>query len=197
MIFESRIQTLAPGLVLRPVTEDDAEAMARAYRREREHLRPWEPVRGESFFTAEGQAARLRDLVELRAAGRSMPWVLAEEEGAGPGSGEIVGVVNLNNIVHGAWRSANLGYWVAAARTGRGLASAAVAAVCRDADEHLGLHRVEAGTVLANAASQRVLARCGFERIGVAPAYLHINGVWQDHVLFQRILNDRPVAPAV
>jgi ribosomal-protein-alanine N-acetyltransferase len=36
-----------------------------------------------------------------------------------------------------------------------------------------------------------VLTRAGFERIGVAPSYLHIAGRWQDHVLFQRILHDR------
>jgi ribosomal-protein-alanine N-acetyltransferase len=35
-----------------------------------------------------------------------------------------------------------------------------------------------------------VLTRTGFERIGVAPAYLNIAGRWQDHVLFQRILHD-------
>ncbi len=66
-----------------------------------------------------------------------------------------------------------------------------MAAVCRDAGEHLALHRVEAGTVLANSASQRVLGKCGFRLIGTAEKYLHINGAWQDHLLFQKILNDR------
>ena len=52
----------------------------------------------------------------------------------------------------------------------------------------LRLHRVEAGTLLHNAGSQRVLERNGFVRYGVAPAYLNIAGSWQDHALYQ-VLN--------
>ncbi|WP_442858654.1 hypothetical protein [Arthrobacter sp. 9V] len=47
---------------------------------------------------------------------------------------------------------------------------------------------MQAATLVHNAASQTVLKRSGFERIGVAPSYLQIAGEWQDHVLFQRIL---------
>lgn len=54
----------------------------------------------------------------------------------------------------------------------------------------LGLHRVQAATLLNNAGSQRVLEKNGFERIGVARRYLRIAGKWQDHVLFQRIAED-------
>ncbi|WP_190128084.1 GNAT family N-acetyltransferase [Streptomyces mashuensis] len=179
-----------PGVVLRPVSPDDAETLARAYRRNRDHLRPWDPRRPEVFYTTEGQAARLRDLEALRRERRVMPWVLAEDDDRG----EIVGVVNLNNIVHGAFHSTNLGYWIDAGHTGRGLATAAVSAVCTDAYERLGLHRVEAGTLLDNTASQRVLAKCGFEPIGIARNYLHINDAWRDHRLYQRILGDRPPA---
>ncbi len=193
MITDDRSHTIAPGILLRPVTTDDAEVLARAYHANRAHLRPWEPRRDEAFFTAEGQAERLRDLVGLRRAGRAMPWVLV----AGDGGGEVVGVMNLSNIVQGAFRSTNLGYWIAAGHTGKGLASAAVSAVCQDAGERLGLHRIEAGTVVSNSASQRVLAKCGFELIGTARNYLHIDGQWRDHLLFHRILNDRDLpAPA-
>ena len=38
----------------------------------------------------------------------------------------------------------------------------------------LGLHRIEAGTLLDNVASQRVLERNGFVRFGVALGYLNI-----------------------
>lgn len=64
--------------------------------------------------------------------------------------------------------------------------------MCRAAREELGLHRVEAGTVLANTASQRVLAKAGFTEIGVAPRYLHIDGARRGHRLFRRILHDGP-----
>ncbi|MGI5341518.1 GNAT family N-acetyltransferase [Streptomyces sp. CA-181903] len=183
MIIEPR--TVAPGVVLRLATLDDAGGLARAYSENRDHLRPWEPHRAPEFFTAEGQTARLGELTELRREGRMVPWVLDDEREG------IVGIVNLSNIVRGAFQSGSLGYWVAARRAGRGLATAAVTAVCRTAADELGMHRVEAGTVIANTASQRVLAKCGFERIGTARNYLRIDGAWRDHYLFQRILHDR------
>ena len=51
----------------------------------------------------------------------------------------------------------------------------------------LALHRLEAGTLLDNIGSQRVLEKNGFERIGIARRYLFIGGDWRDHVLFQRV----------
>lgn len=79
---------------------------------------------------------------------------------------------------------------MSAARNGRGVATAAVGATVELAFHQLQLHRLQAGTLVHNAASQRVLERNGFVRFGLAPGYLHIAGRWQDHVLFQR-LNDR------
>ncbi len=53
-----------------------------------------------------------------------------------------------------------------------------------------GLHRLEAATRTDNIASQRVLEKNRFEPIGLARRYLHINGAWRDHVLFQRTNDD-------
>ena len=46
---------------------------------------------------------------------------------------------------------------------------------------------VEAGTLVDNHASQRVLEKNGFERFGLARKLLKINGEWRDHILFERI----------
>jgi [ribosomal protein S5]-alanine N-acetyltransferase len=54
----------------------------------------------------------------------------------------------------------------------------------------LGLHRVEAGTLVDNVGSQRVLEKNRFTRIGLAPRYLHIGGAWRDHLLYQRTVED-------
>lgn len=171
-------------VVMRPLEEADSKALCRAYLRNRDHLRPWEPRRNEAFFTEQGQAERVCGQLKERDAGNLVPWVLAVGH-------EVVGAVTLSNVALGPFRSANLGYWVDAQCVGRGSATAAVTAACQAADEQLGLHRVEAGTVLANRASQRVLEKCGFALIGTAPEYLHIDGEWRDHVLFQKILNGR------
>ena len=169
---------------LRLIREGDGVALARAYAANRDHLAPWEPRRDAAFFTPESQE---RDIVLSLAdakAGRSARFVIVRRDGA------IVGRVNLNNIVRGAFRSADLGYWVDASAQGRGLARRAVAQVADHATNTLGLHRLQASTLEHNGGSQRVLEINGFERIGFAPRYLEIAGWWQDHVLFQKLLED-------
>ncbi|MFD2348345.1 GNAT family N-acetyltransferase [Nonomuraea ferruginea] len=37
-----------------------------------------------------------------------------------------------------------------------------------------------------------MLRKCGFTEIGVAEKYLHIDGEWRDHLLFEKILHDGP-----
>jgi ribosomal-protein-alanine N-acetyltransferase len=108
--------------------------------------------------------------------------------------GRVVGRINVNNVVRGSFLSGDLGYWVAEAATGRGVATAAVSVMVRSAFGEDGLHRLQAGTLVDNVASQRVLRRNRFERIGVAPRYLRIAGEWRDHVLFQ-LVDDPEVAP--
>ncbi|MGW0626264.1 GNAT family N-acetyltransferase [Streptomyces sp. NPDC002758] len=179
---------LLADVTLRPVTSADAAALCAAYVANREHLRPWEPRRPEPFFTVEGQAERLAGLLGQLAEGSVVPWVLVSAEG------EIVGTITLSGISRGPFCSAYLGYWIAADQQNRGLASAAVERVCRIARDTVGLHRIEASTLLDNTGSQRVLEKCGFDAIGTAPRYLHIDGAWRDCRLFQRILHDRDPA---
>ncbi|SDJ46441.1 GNAT family N-acetyltransferase [Nonomuraea jiangxiensis] len=176
---------LSGGVTLRLITEQDADALADAYVRNRDHLLPWEPRRPADFFTPQGQADRLKDVLDQYARGQAVPWALADGD-------LVVGRVTLNTIVRGPFLNADLGYWVDGGYTGRGLATEAVVAVCRIADEILGLHRIAASTLLHNESSQSVLRRTGFELVGTAPNYLEIDGRWQDCRIYQRILNDRP-----
>jgi ribosomal-protein-alanine N-acetyltransferase len=172
---------------VRVVTEGDAAVLVELLRANRNFLAPWEPVREDEFFTPERQR---RDIAQALAGyehGASVPCVILR-------SGEIVGRVTISDIVRGAFQSAHLGYWVGRAHNGQGVATAAVAAMLGLAFDELGLHRLQADTLVHNTGSQRVLARNGFTRIGLAPRYLQIAGRWQDHVLHQRL--NEPVAPA-
>ena len=166
---------------IRILMASDVDAMCAAYVRNREHLAPWEPVRAEEFFTPDGQMASVHSKLALFIAGSDVPWVLTDGEA-------IVGLMTLSGIVRGPFLSAHLGYWIDKDYTGRGIGSAAVAFAFAAARDDLGLHRLQAATLLHNAASQKILKRAGFTEIGVAPAYLNIAGGWQDHLLFQRIL---------
>jgi ribosomal-protein-alanine N-acetyltransferase len=172
---------------IRPARAGDAAALAALYRENRDHLAPFEPVRDEEFFTAEGQARRLAGLLAEHEQGRAHPYVIEVD-------GELAGRITVTNVALGPFRSGSLGYWVAAPHTGRGAATAAVRAVLDECFTRHGLHRIEAATLVDNLASQAVLLRNGFTLIGRAPGYLHIAGQWRDHLLFQRLADD--VAPA-
>ncbi|WP_328461665.1 GNAT family N-acetyltransferase [Actinoplanes sp. NBC_00393] len=160
---------------IRRVALADAGPLAALLRANREYLQPWDPIREESFYTEAGQRALLADVLTQD---NALPHVIVED-------GRIVGRINLSNVVRGPFLSANLGYWVAEETAGRGVATKAVAMLVRAAFAEHGLHRIEAGTLLHNVRSQRVLERNGFERFGMAPRYLRIAGDWQDHYLFQ------------
>ena len=156
-----RIQ-LPHDLELRLLAADDVVSLTDAYLRNREHLAPWEPIRNDEFFTEAWQADEVRLQLESAAEGRSLPLVITDGD-------EVIGRVNLSNIVRGAAQSASLGYWVDARYAGRGIATAAVRAAAETARDDLSLHRLEAGTLVHNHRSQRVLANAGFEPIGLAP----------------------------
>lgn len=177
---------LPAGYSLQPLTLDHAEGLAAAYARNREHLARWDPERPEEFYTPEGQAQSLRERLGLQEQGLFDNHTLF-----GP-DGEVVGRANIQNIVRGTMMGGTLGYWVDHAHTRRGLATAAVEFL-EDRALALGLHRLEAGTMVENVASQRVLLVRGFEQYGMAPKLLYLNGAWRDHVLFQKVLHDRPL----
>jgi ribosomal-protein-alanine N-acetyltransferase len=170
----------------RLITPEDAAVLAELLRANRDFLAPWEPVRSESYFTVAGQRAVAVCALAMYEQGLTAPRVILDE------AGQVAGRVNLNDIVRGAFQSASVGYWLSAAANGRGLATAAVRDMVRVAFGELGLHRVEAGTLLHNLRSQRVLERCGFVRFGVAPSYLNIAGKWQDHALYQLLKDHLP-----
>ena len=171
---------MAVVTAIRPAVAGEAEAVAALYTANRDFLQPWEPHRDDAFFTEDGQRVRLRATEFERQAGVSNRCVIEE-------AGQIVGMVSLTAIERGPVQSAHLGYWVARSATGRGVATKAVNEILALAFGELELHRVQAGTLLHNTGSQKVLQRNGFERIGVARQYLRIAGEWQDHVLFQRL----------
>ncbi|HSF27189.1 MAG TPA: GNAT family N-acetyltransferase [Actinomycetes bacterium] len=174
----------------RLITVEDAPALTELVRRNRDFLAPWEPLRTDDYFTVDVQRAGIEDALARHALGTTVPHVILDR------SGEVVGRITLSGIVRGPFQSCSLGYWVDEAHNGQGLATAAVGEIVRHAFTDLKLHRVQAETLPHNAASQKVLARNGFARIGLAPHYLNIAGRWQDHVVFQ-VVNAEPPGGAL
>jgi ribosomal-protein-alanine N-acetyltransferase len=94
---------------------------------------------------------------------------------------DLVGVVNVNDAVWGAFRSASLGWYAFAGAVGRGLMTEAVGGVVAVAFAELGLHRLEANIQPGNEPSRRLAERCGFALEGFSRDYLLVDGRWRDH----------------
>ncbi|MDN5853333.1 MAG: GNAT family N-acetyltransferase [Actinomycetia bacterium] len=168
--------------VLRPLERSDVPELARLVRLNRAFLAQSGPERVDEDFTDEGQARAVERSLQAAENDSKLSMVIVDV------SNNIVGTLNINSIIRGAFQSGSLGYWVSEDRNGQGVASAAVAAAKRVAREQLGLHRLQAETLVDNTASQRVLLKNGFVQYGQAADYLKIAGRWQEHRLFQAIL---------
>jgi ribosomal-protein-alanine N-acetyltransferase len=166
-------------LTLRPLDDGDAGELLALLLTNRAFLEPWNPRSAPGYYTLEGVLADIRDKRRQQEADGVYSLGICAREG-----GALLGRITLSRITRGPFQNAGMGYWLDEGHNGRGLMSEAVTAVLGYAFGPLGLHRVEAATLLHNAGSQRVLLKNGFVRIGVSPRYLQIDGRWQDHVLF-------------
>jgi [ribosomal protein S5]-alanine N-acetyltransferase len=167
-------------VAIRVVNEEDAVALADGLTADRDFLARWDPARPSEYFTESGQRRDIDDQLTAHEQRTVLPYVV-EVDGA------LVGRINVFHIVYKAFCSGTLGYWIRRDHHGRGVATAAVAAMIELAFGEGALHRLEAGTLVDNHASRRVLAKNGFTEIGLAPCYLQIAGRWQDHILHQRL----------
>lgn len=168
------------GLVrLRPVRLRDGAVWSRIRLTDRAHLEPWEPVAEVDWETRHSVTSWPSICSGLRAEarkGRMLPFAIELD-------GEFCGQLTLGNVTHGALRSAWIGYWVARAVTGGGVATAALALGLDHGFGPVMLHRIEATVRPENAPSRRVLAKTGFRDEGLLRRYLEVDGAWRDHLL--------------
>ena len=94
---------------------------------------------------------------------------------------DLVGVINVSEIVHGSFLSAYLGYYAFAPHSRHGYMSAALSGVVTRAFRQLRLHRLEANIQPGNSASIALVRRLGFRKEGFSERYLKIGGRWRDH----------------
>lgn len=104
------------------------------------------------------------------------------------------GQLGITSITRGASMSGTLGYWIDQKLAGRGLMTMAVAAAARYALGPGGLHRLEAVIHPENAASIKVVRRCGFRAEGMRARALHLVNGWQDHLVFALTSEDLHLA---
>jgi [ribosomal protein S5]-alanine N-acetyltransferase len=108
-------------------------------------------------------------------------WAIRED------AGRVIGGIGLDGLVIGQSHRAEIGYWLAKPFWGRGIMPAAVQAVCRHAFENLGLTKITAHVFSFNAASQRVLEKCGFEHQGHLRKHFLKDGRYIDAELYELV----------
>jgi ribosomal-protein-alanine N-acetyltransferase len=177
------VPDLTPDVVLRPLVAADAGDLLALERRNRRHWHASGPLRDDAWFTLATQRRRLEAEALDRAQGRGLAFGIFA-------GGALAGRLALGSIVRGAFRNTYLGYGVDEAKSGRGIGSAAVSQAV-DVAWDAGLHRVQAAVAPSNAASQRVLAKAGFRREGLARRYLLLAGSWCDQELWAITVEDR------
>ena len=167
------------GVRLRPHRPADFAEWAILRARSRAFLQPWEPTWPADDLSRTAYRRRLTAYAQDMERGSAYPFLVFRHA-----DGAMVGGVTLSNVRRGIAQMGSIGYWVGQPFARRGHTLAAVRAVTAFCFQRLGLHRVEAACIPANGPSQGVLLKAGFQREGVARAYLRIDGAWRDHLLF-------------
>jgi len=149
----------------------------------RDHLTPWEPTWAEDALSRTDWKRHMKAWKAAWLDGRGYTFLIFH-------GADLIGGASLTNVRRGPAQMANLGYWQGAAHEGNGYMREAIEGLCTWAFRALGLCRIEAGTVLENARSRKLLESLGFQQEGLAAAYLEINGARRDHVLYGLVRSD-------
>jgi len=169
---------------LRLVRARDAKTLERLVLSNREWLRPWEATNphGPTSFDFKAQ---VRSLLRQLDRNETIPFLILYKN-------EVVGQLNVANILHGSVSSCVIGYWIIPEVAGRGITPTAVALAMDYMFTTIGLHRVEIAIRPENNASIRVVQKLGLRYEGLKQKYIHINSDWRDHLIFALTAEEVP-----
>jgi ribosomal-protein-alanine N-acetyltransferase len=176
---ESALKIEGRGVRLRPPRASDYAEWREVRAASRAFLQPWEPTWPADDLSRAAFRRRLLAYARDREAGVAYPFFVFRES-----DDALCGGITLSNVRRGVAQMGSVGYWCGRAFTRQGLTLAAVKALSEFAFRTLALHRLEAACIPDNGPSRDLLQKAGFTEEGFARAYLKINGVWRDHVLF-------------
>jgi len=144
---------------IRTLQPNDASALLEFELENRDWFERFVYPRGDTFYSLDGVACHIDDCLKAFAAERMHPCLILE------GSGRIIGRGNLKDIDTAAGTT-EIGYRIAQAYVGRGIASYALHHLMRLAYDQLQLQCLVAIVRAANPASSRVLEKAGFVQKG-------------------------------
>ena len=157
---------------------NEVENLLAFYQKNEDHLSQWDPQKSKDFFTLEFWQRWLEMALREFRQEVGLRFLIKKND-----SKKLIGFASFTNIERGPFQNCRLGYKIDKDFQSQGLMTEALELGIDYIFRELALHRIEANYIPNNLASEKVLQKLGFEKHGLAPAYLHINGKWQDHIL--------------
>jgi len=175
-----------------PVHRRDIPPYRRAVEQSRTRLAEWNPVDPDDLARAVSPQSPNRRTFLIHA--------LTPE-----GDHDIVGKINIVDVVRGRFESAAMGYDAYDPYAGRGLFAEGLRLVLDlafspQSEGGMGLHRVQAAVQPGNVRSAGLLRSLGFQREGFSPRMLWLpgaggNNAWRDHDSYVMLRDEWPAQP--
>lgn len=169
-------------LQLRLLTEDDAEAMWDLIQRNRTHLDQW--LRW---------SARVKTLDDTHVLIQRFQQKFAAGDGFHAGiwdQGQLAGGL-VCHFINRESRKSEIGYWLGAEFTGKGLAIRAAQAALRYLFDDERLHRVEIQCAVDNVRSRAIPEKLRFTQEGIKRESEWITDRYVDHVMYAMLNQER------
>ncbi|HMQ10446.1 MAG TPA: GNAT family N-acetyltransferase [Oligoflexia bacterium] len=164
--------------LLRTYAEEDIEPIIAFYQKNEQFLKPWEPQRTQSIFTKSyWQQAIKKNILDYDEK-KALPLLIVNKK-----TQALMGFIHFNNFEYEPFLNCRVGYKLGEEYQGQAYMYESLQAAMAYIFNETKIRRIEANFIPNNKRSERLLKKLGFEVHGIAPAYLQINGQWQDHCL--------------
>ena len=157
----------------------DAESLLDLHLRNAELFQKCSPTFEDDYYTLDSKRKYINDSTKHKEDDKEYSFGIYLKD-----NGKLVGGISLFQISRGSLQKCLIGYSLDQQYNGRGYTTEAVSLAVEFAFNELKLHRVEAGVMLSNMGSMRVLEKAGFHKEGIEQKGVKINGQWEDHQIF-------------
>ena len=145
--------------------ESDAEELYEFEVQNRRFFEKMVPSRGDGYYTWETFVERHRDLLDEQANGLSQFYLVKDEEGKIAGRINLIDIDKENSV-------AEIGFRIGEVHVGKGIGKNALRLLL---EAPLAVKQIAAKTTTVNIASQKVLEKSGFIRIGIGDEAFEMN----------------------
>lgn len=166
-------------IFIRFFEDADAESLLDLHLRNGDLFQKYSPTFDDDFYTLDSNRKYISSSIKQRVEDKNYSFGIYLKD-----NGKLVGDVSLYHISRGALQRCLIGYSLDKQYNGRGYTTEAVSLTVEFAFNELKLHRVDAGVMLSNIGSMRVLEKVGFHKEGIEQKGVKINGEWEDHQIF-------------